>query len=262
MPLSFPLTINLDFLQECHIQAATTLAEAPLDADIENYRLDIEISGIETEEQLKAFKQTLIGKLSKYNLTDHQDHFIYFYYLFQNFDAPEFLYNEMLYKHASENVKRLIDLVKLKTQTEETDISITIEDNSTSVTFNTEFIISHVWENLYNSLIFISTVGARNHILRDQLEGLELTVDNLKKVSKQLKVRHNRFWNQSIAHFGKTVLYYLNLKHIAKGETLMSTKQAMIIFDIMESFSLINSDKIGSWEDDYIKALFKNNKLL
>ena len=261
-PLRFPVIINLDLLSDIHYQAAITLAELPLEADIEEYEHDIEIDGINTEKQLNALKTNLSEKLEFYSLTEHQDNFIYLYHLFKNYDAPDSLYEEMLYKKALENVNKLIDLVKLKS-TDIKNLIITIKSkrDSTSVTFDTEFVIGRVWEDLYQSLLHYSTIGSGNHILRQYIEGKELTVENLKQIAKRLRIRHNRFWNQSLAQFAKSLHLYLRVNNIANGSTHISSEQARIVFDIMNGLYLLNPDEIGSQPDDYIKALFKNNKI-
>jgi hypothetical protein len=94
------------------------------------------------------------------------------------------------------------------------------------------------------------------------LKDKEITLELLKEVSKNLKFRTGSFWNKAIANFSSMLLYYLNKQDILKSDSTISTPQAELIFELLKAFALINADKIKSEEDDYIKALLKNNKFI
>ncbi|HEY0056594.1 MAG TPA: hypothetical protein VGB63_14665 [Pedobacter sp.] len=161
-------------------------------------------------------------------------------------------------------MKKLIELQRIKEQCFPKDLVVSVKSNTggLSVLFDTPIILDDIWDDLYNSLLAASISSGSNFLLMECLKDKEITLELLKEVSKNLKFRTGSFWNKAIANFSSMLLYYLNKQDILKSDSTISTPQAELIFELLKAFALINADKIKSEEDDYIKALLKNNKFI
>jgi hypothetical protein len=264
MAYPFRLIVNFDILADCHTEASTKPGELEtIGLDPESATQEIETELIKTEKHYHILKSKLQKVLSKYSLEEHEDHFLYLFHLFYENDAPYFILKEEEVKHAASRVKKLIELQCIKEQCSSKNLVVSIKSKTKalSVSFDTP-IIDDIWENLYNSLLNSSIRFGNNPLLLEYLRDNEITWDLLLEVASNLKYRTGSFWNKAIANFSAMLLFYLNKTEIFRGDTPMTSQQARLIFDLLQAFRLIKPDKVTSEEDDYIKALLRNNNLL
>jgi hypothetical protein len=204
----------------------------------------------------------LLALLAAYNFEDHLNNLIYLAHLYFENVASDYLFEEELQIHAYNNIKQLIKLIEVKEKSETKNLSITVKNKinkDLTVTFDSPISMKHAWEDLYNAFLKSLTKWSGNHIIRQKLDNIELTIENLKLVQMELRPRKNSFWNKSLASFSNTLIYYMKEYGAFPKESSLSSENARLIYDILAVLKLINDDSLGSQKDDYIRSLLKNN---
>lgn len=260
--MAYTVSIEVNLSQLSGLHPDLILLRSNFDGDDKKYPTELIIDCIHDESSYQTLRASLSNLLSTFNLESHLNNFIYISHLQIENNASDYLYDEELQKHAYDNIKQLIELIELKEDSTNRDLSITIrnkKDKNLTVTFDTPISIKHVWEGLYNNLVKSLTTWSGNHIIRENLQDVELTKDNLLKIQKQLRTRTDSYWNKSLANLCRIILCYMVEQSAIPKSDSPTSQQANFLFDLLALFNFINEDKIQSEKDDYIRSLLKNN---
>lgn len=260
MAYTVSLEVNLSQLSGLHPDLV--LLRSNFDGDDKKYPAEVIINCIHDESSYLTLRTSLSNLLSTFKLESHLNNFIYISHLQIENNASDYLFDEEFQKHAYNNIKQLIKLIELNEGSTNRDLSITIRnkrDKNLTVTFETSLSMKHVWEDLYTNLVKSLTKWSGNHIIMENLKGVELTKDNLLEVQKQLRTRADSFWNKSLANLCRIILNYMVEQNSIPKSNSPTSQQANFLFNLLALFNFINEDSIQSEKDDYVRSLLKNN---
>nr|WP_294898591.1 hypothetical protein [uncultured Pedobacter sp.] len=144
------------------------------------------------------------------------------------------------------------------------DLTLTLKSKSLpglSISFDHPQILAVIYKSLNKSLLEANTIKSGNHFLQTAFRGKDITLELLDETQRELRFKTGTFWNKSTASFASILLYFLNQHQIHKGEGKLSNQQASLIVNLLHLFKFIDKEKIGSLDEDYIRALLNNHNL-
>lgn len=296
MPYKFPVTANLELLSNYSLMALSLYNEyyEATEIDHKNYTEEIEIDFLKNETEFSDFIKTLSKELQLNNLREQKDNLIYLYYLHFNNVTDDNIANEDYLKQAIDYIKSLKKFLKMKLEIEKelerqakrkaeinangkdkpaeyykkkvsTDLTLTLKSKSLaglSISFDQPQILAEIYKSLNKSLLEAHTIKSGNHFLQTAFRGKDITLELLDETQKNLRFKTGTYWNKSTASFASILLYFLNQHQIHKGEGKLSNQQASLIVNLLHLFKFIDKEKIGSLDEDYIRSLLNNHKLL
>jgi len=296
MNYKFPVTVNLQMLSNYNLMAFSLYNEyyKSKEIDYKNYTEEISIDFINNKKELSEFIKSLSEELLNHDLTEQKDNLIYLYYLHFNNVTDDNIANEEYLKQAIDYIKSLKKFLKMKLEIEKelerqaiiqaeinankkdkpaeyykmkisTDLTLTLKSKNLSglsISFDQPQILAEIYKSLNKSLLEAHPVKSGNHFLQTTFRGKELTLERLNETQKELRFKTGTYWNKSTASFASILLYFLNQHQIHKGEGKLSNQQASLIVNLLHLFKFIDKEKIGSLDEDYIRSLLNNHKLL
>lgn len=292
MSYTCSVTTDLQLLSNYSLMASSLYMQYYNNEEIDcnNFTDEISIDFLKDETAYSAFIVELEKLLTENELLKQKDNLLYLYYLHFNDRIFDLIQEEEYPKQAIEYLKSLKKLFKMKLKIEQeltlqaerrsvsnnqpienplinplSDLTLTLKSRSlggVSINFDQPQILKEIWKTLEKTIIEAHTIKSANRFLAEAFRDKEITLPLLEQTHRKLRFKTGSFWNKAIAEFASLLLYFLDQHQIHQGEGRLSTKQAILIHELLHLFKFIDKEKIDSLEEDYIRALLNNHDLL